>query len=75
MIHFFCAEFDHTSKQGGCCYQQQLQIKRVKHPDVYLIEKILRRKNNKVFVKWLGFDLTHNSWIDKKQTVEKTPYW
>jgi hypothetical protein len=67
MIHFFCAEFDHTSKQGGCCYQQQLQ--KVKHPDIYLIEKILRRKNNKVFVKWFGFDLTHNSWIDKKQTV------
>jgi hypothetical protein len=36
----------------GCFYQQQLQ--KVKHPDVYLVEKILRRKNNKVFVKCLG---------------------
>jgi hypothetical protein len=73
MIHFFCAEFDHTSKQGGCCYQQQLQ--KVKPPNVYLIEKILRINNNKVLVKFLGFYLTHKIWIDKKQTVEKTPYW
>jgi hypothetical protein len=51
----------------GCFYQQQLQ--KVKYPDVYLVEKILRRKNNKVFVKWLGFDSTHNSWIDKKKIV------
>jgi hypothetical protein len=51
----------------GCFYQQQLQ--KVKHPDVYLVEKILRRKNNKVFVKWLGFDSTHNSWIDKTKIV------
>jgi hypothetical protein len=51
----------------GCFYQQQLQ--KVKYPDVYLVEKILRRKNDKVFVKWLGFDSTHNSWIDKKKIV------
>ena len=34
-------------------------------PDVYLVEKILRRKGDKVFVKWLGFDNVHNSWINK----------
>lgn len=41
------------------------EIQKVKHPNVYLVEKVLRRKNNKVYVKWLGMDNTHNSWIDK----------
>ncbi|KAG5323711.1 SETMR methyltransferase, partial [Pseudoatta argentina] len=33
------------------------------HPDVYLIEKVLRKKRDKVYVKWLGFNNSHNSWI------------
>ncbi|XP_011061740.1 PREDICTED: uncharacterized protein LOC105150400 [Acromyrmex echinatior] len=31
------------------------------HPDVYLVEKVLRRKGDKVYVKRLGFDGLHNS--------------
>ena len=38
-------------------------------PDVYLVEKVLRRKGDKVFVKWLGFDNEHNSWIDKENVL------
>mgnify|MGYP002775281590 CR=1 FL=1 len=48
--------------EGGF-YQEELQ--KVKHPDVYLVEKVLRRKGNKVYVKWLGMDNSHNSWILK----------
>lgn len=39
------------SMQGGF-YEQELQ--RTKHPHVYLIEKVLRKKGNKILVKWLG---------------------
>lgn len=46
-----------------------LELQEAKHPDVYFVEKILRRKGSKVFVKWLGFDSSHNSWIDKKNSV------
>lgn len=45
----------------GGFYQEQLQ--KVQNPDVYLVEKILKRRKDKVFVKWLGFDSSHNSWI------------
>ena len=48
---------------AGCFYEQELQ--KVKYPDVYLVEKIIKRRANQVYVKWLGFDDTHNSWIDK----------
>jgi len=29
----------------------------------FLVEKILKRKNNQVLVKWSGFGSFHNSWI------------
>ncbi|WP_143442468.1 chromo domain-containing protein [Klebsiella pneumoniae] len=33
--------------------------------DVYLVEKIIKRKKDKVLVRWLGFDQTQDSWIPK----------
>lgn len=44
----------------GCFYEFELLP--VKHSDVYLVEKILRRRGRKVYVKWLGYDSTHNTW-------------
>lgn len=55
----------HTIK--GAFYDEELQ--HTKHPNVQLIERIIRRKGNKILVKWLGFDSSHNSWIDKKHIV------
>lgn len=49
--------------QGGF-YTQELQ--KVKYPDIYLVEKVLKRKGDMVYVRWLGFDSSHNSWIHKK---------
>lgn len=48
----------------GTVYAEELQS--VKHPDLYLVEKIIRKKGRKVYVKWLGFDSQHNSWVDEK---------
>lgn len=48
----------------GSVYTEELQL--AKHPDLYLVEQIIRKKGNKVYVKWLGLDNTHNSWIQKK---------
>ncbi|XP_057335036.1 uncharacterized protein LOC130673842 [Microplitis mediator] len=47
----------------GGFYEEELS--KVKYPDVYLVEKIIRTRGNKLYVKWLGFDSTHNSWINK----------
>jgi len=49
---------------SGCFYEQELL--KVKYPDVYLVEKVLRKRGNELLVKWLGFDDSHNSWINKK---------
>jgi hypothetical protein len=47
----------------GGFYEMELQ--KVKHPDVYLVEKVLKKKGKKLYVKWLGFDESHNTWIDE----------
>lgn len=44
----------------------ELELQKVKYPNYYLIEKVLRRSGNKLYVKWLGFDNSHNSWINSK---------
>ena len=48
--------------EGGF-YQEELT--KVKYPDAYLVEKIVRKRGNKVFEKCLGFDNSHNSWINE----------
>ena len=49
---------------AGGFYEQELA--KVKYPDVYLLEKVLRRRSNQIYVKWLEFDNSHNSWINKE---------
>lgn len=52
---------------SGAFYTEELQ--RTKHSDVYLVEKVLKRSGNKVYVKWLGFPDSHNSWIENMDMV------
>ena len=33
------------------------------------IEKIIKRKGDKLYVKWKGYDNSFNSWTDKKDIV------
>ena len=47
-------------------YQKELQ-KIIKKE--FRIEKVIKRKGDKLFVKWKGYDSSFNSWIDKKDVV------
>jgi len=51
----------------GGFYEKELQ--KVTYPDVYLVEKVIKRKRNKVLVKWLGLPSSKNSWIDSKNKL------
>ena len=35
----------------------------------FRIEKVIKRKDDKSYVKWKGCDIRFNSWIDKKGLV------
>ena len=46
----------------GKFYQEELT--KVVNQDEYLIEKVLKKKGKKLFVKWLGYPDSSNSWIN-----------
>ena len=50
----------------GSFYEKELQKTSQKE---FRIEKVLKRKGDKLYVKWKGYDNRFNSWIDKKDLV------
>lgn len=52
---------------SGGFYEAELQ--KTKQPDVFLIEQVIRKKGKKMYVKWLGLDKSHNSWVDMSKDV------
>ena len=35
----------------------------------FRIEKVIKKKGDKLYVKWKGYDNSFNSWIDKKDLI------
>ena len=52
-------------KIKGSFYEQELQKTNFKKDDLYIIEKVLKTKNDKAYVKFRNFDSSFNSWVDK----------
>ena len=50
----------------GIFYGKELQKTNQKE---FRIEKTIKRKGNKLYVKWKGYDNVFNSWIDKKDLL------
>ena len=51
----------------GSFYEKELQKTDLKE---FRIEKVIKRKGNKPYVKWKGYDNSFNSWIDKKDLIK-----
>ena len=50
----------------GTFYEKQLQKTNQKE---LRIEKVIKRKDHKLYDKWKGYDNSFNSWIDKNDLV------
>ena len=50
----------------GIFYEKELQKT---SQEKFRIEKVLKRKGDKLYVKWKGYDNSFNSWINKKDLV------
>ena len=56
-------------KLNGTFYEQELQKTNL---TLYIFEKIIKTKNDKIYVKWRGYSNNSNSWIDKKDRIKYT---
>ena len=50
----------------GTFYEKELQKTNL---EGFRIEKVIKKKGNKLYVKWKGYDNLLNSWIDKKDII------
>ena len=50
----------------GTFYEKELQKT---YQQEFRIEKVIKRKGDKLYIKWKGYDNPFNSWIDKKDFV------
>ena len=50
----------------GTLYEKELQKTNQKE---FRIERVIKRKEDKLYVKWKGYDNSFNSWIDKEDIV------
>ena len=53
----------------GTFYEKELQKT---NQEEFRIEKVIRRKGDKLYVKWKGYDNSLNNWIDKASLVQRT---
>ena len=53
----------------GTFYEEELQKT---SQEEFRIEKVIRRKGDKLYVKWKGYYNSFNSWIDKTNLVQRT---
>ena len=51
----------------GTFYEKELQKTNQKE---FRIEKVIKRKGDKLYVKWKGYDSSFNSWIDNKDVIK-----
>ena len=47
----------------GSCYEKELQKT---CQNKFRIEKVIKGKGDKLYVKWKGYDNSFNSWINEK---------
>ena len=52
----------------GSFYEKELQRT---NQQIFRKEKIITRKGNKLYAKWKGYDNSFNSWINKKDILQK----
>ena len=55
----------------GTLYENELQRT---NQQEFRIEKVIKKKGDKLYVKWKGYDNSFNSWIDKKDVVQMRHY-
>ena len=51
----------------GTFYEKERQKTK---QEEFKIEKVIKKRGNKLYLKWKGYDNSFNSWIDKKDLIK-----
>lgn len=65
-ITYILKDYENNEIKGAF---YELELQKAKYPDVYLIEKIVRKVGDRLYIKWLGMNEYHNSWINKNDVL------
>jgi hypothetical protein len=69
---YHITEYDTGEEVKGSFYNEELQ--RVKHPDVHLIDHVIKEKGRgdkkQYLVRWLGYGPESDSWILAKDSTD-----
>ena len=63
-------EWDGTPIKGTF-YEQDLQKVTVEDDDLFRIDKVVKRKGDKVLVRWKGWPDKYDTWLSKKDVLTK----
>ena len=51
----------------GTFYEKKIEKM---NQEEFRLEKVIKRKGDKIYVKWKGYDKSFNSWIDKNDIIK-----
>ena len=57
---------DLNEEEIGVTFFKKRIAKKKKNQEDFRVEKLIKRKSDKLYAKWKGYDNSFNSWIDKK---------
>ena len=64
----FCLKDWNGDDLKGSFYAQELQ--KINKPDnIFRVEEVLKEEKRRIFVKWLGYPSSYNSWVNKKDII------
>lgn len=66
-VTFLLADLNGQDIRGSFYIEELLPVA---NPELYLVEKIIKSKGDLVYVKWLGLDSNHNSWIRRTDILD-----
>ena len=53
-----------VKKIAATFYEKEVQKTNQKE---FRVENVIKRKGDKLYIKWKGYDSSFNSWVDKKR--------
>ena len=64
-----CGQMSLMFLMGKKLLEKIAKKKKKKNQHEFRIEKVIKRKDDKIYVKWKGYYSSFNSWIDKRHMV------